>query len=46
MIYQFLGTINSGDFKSETSFSFRIPSDPPQVVLGGGMEGEAGGPGT
>ena len=39
VIYQFLGTINSGDFKSETSFSFRIPSDPPKGVLGGGVEG-------
>ena len=31
--------INSGDFKSETCFPIRIPSDPPKGVLGGGVEG-------
>ena len=34
---------NGGDFKNEISFSFRIPSDPPKVVLGG-MEGGGLGP--
>ena len=37
---------NSGDFKNEVSFAFRINSDPPKVclgsIIGGGEWGEGG----
>ena len=36
VIYINSWVINSEDFKSETSFPIRIPSDPPKGVLGGG----------